>query len=140
MRIKLTVEYDGTNYAGWQRQENALAVQQVLEMSLSKLLARDTPVAGASRTDAGVHALGQAAHFDAASSIPPEKYAFALNAMLPPDIRVCESKEVAPGFHARFSSTGKLYRYVMYDRRQPSALYRNMCAHSIYPLDEALMN
>ena len=88
MRILLTLEYDGTGYAGWQRQENALAVQQVVEEAVSALVKRKTVLFGASRTDAGVHALGQRAHFDTASRIPPDKYPFALNTLLPPDIRV----------------------------------------------------
>ena len=78
-RILLTVEYDGTNYAGWQRQINGLAVQQVLEEALQKATKERIVVTGASRTDAGVHALGQAVHFDTESRIPPEKYPFVLN-------------------------------------------------------------
>ena len=92
MRILLTLEYDGTAYAGWQRQENALAVQQVVEEAVSRLVGERTVLFGASRTDAGVHALGQRAHFDTASRIPPDKYAYALNTMLPRDIRVRESR------------------------------------------------
>ena len=94
MRIKLTIEYDGTAYAGWQRQENALAVQQVIEEALTKLTRARVVIAGASRTDAGVHALGQTAHFDTESRIPPDKYAFALNTMLPADIRIRKSEAV----------------------------------------------
>ena len=85
-RIQLIVEYDGTNYAGWQRQENALAVQQVLEEKLSKLTRERVVLHGASRTDAGVHAMGQSAHFDTNCSIPAEKFSFAVNTMLPPDV------------------------------------------------------
>ena len=87
-RIQLIIEYDGTNYAGWQRQENALAVQQVLEERLSRLTKERIVLHGASRTDAGVHARGQSAHFDTLSRIPPEKFSFAVNTMLPEDIRV----------------------------------------------------
>lgn len=135
MRIKLTLEYDGTAYAGWQRQQNALAVQQVVEEALSRLTGEAVGVTGASRTDAGVHALGQVAHFDTLSPIPPEKFAFALNTMLPADVRVISSGPAAPDFHARFSARGKRYRYLMYDAPHASALYRGLCAHSIYPLD-----
>lgn len=135
MRIKLTLEYDGTAYAGWQRQQNALAVQQVVEEALSRLTGEAVGVTGASRTDAGVHALGQVAHFDTLSPIPPEKFAFALNTMLPADVRVISSGPAAPDFHARFSARGKRYRYLMYDATHASALYRGLCAHSIYPLD-----
>ena len=139
-RIQLILEYDGTAYAGWQRQENALAVQQVVEDSLSRLTGRDRVVLhGASRTDAGVHALGQSAHFDTDSRIPGDKFSFALNTMLPPDIRIRDSREVPPDFHARFSARGKRYRYFFYDDRHAGALNRFTHAHVIYPLDDARM-
>ncbi|MBQ8952983.1 MAG: tRNA pseudouridine(38-40) synthase TruA [Clostridia bacterium] len=139
-RIRLTVEYDGTNYSGWQRQENAVSVQQRLEEALEKLLREPVRVTGASRTDAGVHALGQTVHFDTASRIPPEKYAFALNTMLPDDIRVRASQAAAPDFHARFHARGKIYRYMMFNSPHASALLRSSHAHVMYPLDVALMN
>ncbi len=135
MRIKLTIEYDGTAYAGWQRQENALAVQQVIEEALTKLTRARVVIAGASRTDAGVHALGQTAHFDTESRIPPDKYAFALNTMLPADIRIRKSEAVSEAFHARFSNKGKRYRYLIYQSPHAGALNRNTHAHVIYPLD-----
>ena len=138
-RIHLTVEYDGTNYAGWQRQSNALAVQQVLEAALQRLTGARVVVHGASRTDAGVHALGQSCHFDTESRIPGEKFSYAANTLLPPDIRIRASEEVAPDFHARFSARGKRYRYLFYDDRHAGALNRFTHAHSIYPLDEARM-
>lgn len=138
-RIHLTVEYDGTAYAGWQRQANALAVQQVLEEALSRLTRESVVIHGASRTDAGVHALGQSCHFDTDSRIPAEKFSYAVNTMLPPDIRIRASEEAAPDFHARFSSKGKRYRYLFYDARHAGALNRFTHAHSIYPLDEGLM-
>lgn len=138
-RIHLIIEYDGTGYAGWQRQSNALAVQQVLEEALGKLTRAPVTLHGASRTDAGVHALGQSAHFDTDSRIPPEKYSYALNAMLPPDIRIKCSEAVPPDFHARFSTRGKRYRYLFYDARHAGALNRLTHVHSIYPLDDALM-
>lgn len=138
-RIKLTVEYDGTNYAGWQRQCNALAVQQVIEEALSRLTGERVVIHGASRTDAGVHALGQSAHFDTDSRIPGEKFSYAVNTMLPPDIRISRSQEAPEGFHARFSARGKRYRYLFYDAPHAGALNRLTHAHSIYPLDDALM-
>lgn len=138
-RIRLIVEYDGTNYAGWQRQKNALAVQQVLEEALSKLTRERVTIHGASRTDAGVHALGQSCHFDTESRIPAEKFSYAVNTLLPPDIRVRASEEVPPDFHARFSTKGKRYRYLFYDDRHAGALNRFTHAHSIYPLDEKKM-
>ena len=138
-RIHLIIEYDGTNYAGWQRQSNALAVQQVLEEALKRLTGETAIVHGASRTDAGVHALGQSAHFDTESRIPGEKFSFALNTLLPPDIRVRFSENVSMGYHARFSARGKRYRYLFHDAPHAGALNRFTHAHSIYRLDESLM-
>ena len=138
-RIHLIVEYDGTNYAGWQRQENALAVQQVLEEALSTLTRERVVIHGASRTDAGVHALGQSCHFDTESRIPADKFSYAVNTLLPPDIRVRTSQEAAPDFHARFSAKGKRYRYLFWDARHAGALNRFTHAHSIYPLDVGRM-
>ena len=138
-RIRLIVEYDGTNYAGWQRQLNALAVQQVIEEALSKLTRERVVIHGASRTDAGVHALGQSCHFDTDSRIPAEKFSYAVNTMLPPDIRIRHSEEVSPDFYARFSTKGKRYRYLFYDDHHAGALNRFTHAHSIYPLDEVRM-
>ena len=138
-RIQLTVEYDGTNYAGWQRQSNALAVQQVIEEALARLTGERIVLHGASRTDAGVHALGQCAHFDTNSRIPGEKFSYAVNTMLPPDIRIRRSQDAPDGFHARFSARGKRYRYLFYDAPHAGALNRLTHAHSIYPLDDARM-
>ena len=134
-RILLTVEYDGTNYAGWQRQINGLAVQQVLEEALQKATKERIVVTGASRTDAGVHALGQAVHFDTESRIPPEKYPFVLNTMLPRDVRVHSGREVPEGFHARFMTCGKRYTYRIVNSRHASAIRRNTHVHVPLPLD-----
>ena len=135
-RIRLIIEYDGTNYSGWQRQDNAVTVQQKLEEALRKLTGeREITATGASRTDAGVHALGQNVHFDTFSRIPGDKFSFALNTLLPDDIRVASSFEASSEFHARFSSTGKEYRYLFLPSQHASALYRNLCWHVIYPLD-----
>ncbi len=134
-RIRLTIEYDGYAYAGWQRQENALAVQQVVEECIQKLTGEQIGIIGASRTDAGVHALGQVAAFDTCSRIPPEKFSFALNTMLPADVRIRESALAADDFHPRFQAKGKLYRYRIFSAPHASAIERNLCAHVIYPLD-----
>ena len=138
-RILLTVEYDGTNYTGWQRQLNGLAVQQVLEEALQKATKERIVVTGASRTDAGVHALGQAVHFDTESRIPPEKYPFVLNTMLPRDVRVHTGREVPEGFHARFMTCGKRYTYRIVNSRHASAIRRNTHVHVPLPLDLAPM-
>ena len=134
-RIHLIVEYDGTAYAGWQRQANAMTVQEKLERAILKLTGEEICVSGASRTDAGVHALGQSAHFDTESRIPADKFSFALNTLLPPDIRVTRSEEVPLEFHARFSTRGKRYRYLFHAAPHAGALTRNTHAHVIYPLD-----
>lgn len=134
-RIHLIVEYDGTDYAGWQRQANAMTVQERLERAVAKLTGERVCVSGASRTDAGVHALGQSAHFDTESRIPADKFSFALNTLLPPDIRVVNSEEVGPDFHARFSGRGKRYRYLIWAAPHAGALNRHTHAHVIYPLD-----
>ena len=138
-RILLTVEYDGTAYAGWQRQINGLAVQQVLEEALASACGHPVTVTGASRTDAGVHALDQKAHFDTGSSIPPDKFAFVLNTMLPPDIRIRESRQVPSAFHARFLTSGKTYNYRIWNARHASALKRNTHWHVPVPLEENLV-
>ena len=138
-RIQLIIEYDGTRYAGWQRQENALAVQQVVEEKLRKLTKENIVIHGASRTDAGVHAMGQSAHFDTVCRIPADKFSYALNTMLPPDIRIRHSRQVPEEFHARFSTKGKRYRYLFQVSPHAGALNRLTHAHIIYPLDEKLM-
>lgn len=138
-RVLLTVSYDGTNYAGWQLQENAVAVQQRLEEALERLIHTPVRVTGASRTDAGVHALGQRVHFDTSSRIPADKYPFALNTCLPPDIRVLEGQNVSGDFHARFDAKGKCYTYRIHNAPHASALYRNITAHVPYRLDVPLM-
>ena len=135
-RILLTVEYDGAAYAGWQRQENGLAVQQVLEEALSSVCGHPVSVTGASRTDAGVHALDQKVHFDTGCRIPPDKYSFVLNTVLPPDIRVSGSREVPPDFHARFLTSGKTYTYRIWNARHASALKRNTHWHIPVTLEE----
>ncbi|MFR5855805.1 MAG: hypothetical protein ACLUE8_16595 [Lachnospiraceae bacterium] len=118
-RVLLTVSYDGTAYAGWQRQQNALAVQQVLEEALRKLTGEATlTVTGSSRTDAGVHALGQRVHFDTASRIPPDKFPFALNTCLPADIRGA-GRTVRPGGVSRPVRRGGQAVYLSHPQRAP---------------------
>lgn len=134
-RILLTIEYDGTAYCGWQRQLNGPSVQQKVEEALFKVTGERVGITGASRTDAGVHALGQRAHFDMESTIPAGKLPFALNTKLPRDIRVTAGREVDAYFHARFDAAGKEYGYLIYNRRHPSALLRDLSAHVSVPLD-----
>ena len=115
MRIKLTVSYDGTSYCGWQVQPNKITVQQVLQDAISKATGEnDIKVTGSGRTDAGVHAVGQIAHFDTKSSIPPHKFFKAINAHLPLDIRVKDSELVSDDFDARKTAKKKTYCYTLY--------------------------
>ncbi|MGI6160962.1 MAG: tRNA pseudouridine(38-40) synthase TruA [Christensenellales bacterium] len=138
-RIKLIIEYDGSGYAGWQTQKNAVGVQQAVEEAIEAVSGIRTAVHGSGRTDAGVHAYAQTAHFDTESSVPPDKWMYALNALLPPDIRVTSSGEADGEFHARFSATGKKYVYTIFNAPHAPALLRNMAWHVFIPLDIELM-
>jgi tRNA pseudouridine38-40 synthase len=116
-RIKLIVAYDGTAYCGWQIQPNGITIESVLNEALTKLLGEDILVIGASRTDSGVHALGNVAVFDTGSGMPADKIAFALNTKLPDDIRIQESYEVPLDFHPRYCKTLKTYEYKIYNHK-----------------------
>ena len=139
--IKLILEYDGTNYHGWQSQQGSgmPTIQDALEEALRKLTKEDIRTVSCGRTDAGVHALGHVANFPTESRIPAEAWAPALNSLLPADIRVLASEEAAPDFHARFSAKGKQYRYHVLARRAPSALGRNHAWHVDRKLNLAVM-
>ena len=137
--IKLTIEYDGSHYAGWQRQPNAVTVQQKIEEALKKLTGEKIRVTGSGRTDSGVHARGQAANFLTNSSIPPEKFSYALNSLLPRDIRIVCSREVDGSFHARFSATGKRYKYSLIVCPHGTAIGYQYLHHVRVPLDIAAM-
>ena len=129
--IKLVLEYDGTNYHGWQSQQGSgvPTIQDALEEALRKLTKENIKTVSSGRTDAGVHALGHVANFPTESRIPAAAWAPALNRLLPPDIRILSSEEVPHDFHARFSATGKEYRYHVLLRPAPSALRRNHAWH-----------
>lgn len=115
-RIKLVVAYDGTNYCGWQVQPNGETIEGVLNRALSELLGEDIKVTGASRTDSGVHSLGNVAVFDTETRIPPEKISYALNQRLPEDIVVQDSCQVADDFHPRHCNSRKTYEYRILNR------------------------
>ena len=115
-RVQLIIAYDGTNYCGWQMQPNGITVEEVLNRHLSELLKEEIHVIGASRTDSGVHALGNVAVFDTETKIPPEKLSFALNQRLPEDIRIQASFETAPNFHPRRCNSTKTYEYKILNR------------------------
>ena len=138
-RYKITVSYLGTNYCGWQTQKNGTSVQSVLENAFSKLFGAKTAVTGSGRTDAGVHALGQVAHFDAETSIPAEKIPFAINTMLPEDVRVLSCEEVSPDFHARFQAKEKTYVYKLYLSPHLNPLKNATAENICVPLDFAEM-
>ncbi|HHY23318.1 MAG TPA: tRNA pseudouridine(38-40) synthase TruA [Clostridiaceae bacterium] len=137
--IKLIIEYDGTNYNGWQSQMNGTAIQDIVEGALFQLTGEKVKLTGSGRTDSGVHAYGQVANFFSTSSIPAEKFSFALNTILPKDIIIKKSLEVGSEFHARFSAKGKKYRYLIYNSTHPSALLRNRTFHVFYNLNIAAM-
>ncbi len=115
-RIKLVIAYDGTNYCGWQKQPSAITVEEVVNKHLSQLLGEDIEVIGSSRTDSGVHALGNVAVFDTETKIPAQKISYALNQRLPEDIRVQSSCEVPLGFHPRYQKSCKTYEYKILNR------------------------
>lgn len=134
-RVLLRVAYDGTNYCGWQKQNNGVAVEAVLNKHLSELLGTEISVIGASRTDAGVHAMGNVAVFDTDSRIPGEKFAYALNQRLPDDIAIQESKEVAPDFHPRYCKCNKTYEYRVLNRKFPLPTERLYSYFLYYNID-----
>lgn len=138
-RVKLIVAYDGTNYCGWQIQQNGITVEEVLNRTISELIGEQIAVIGASRTDSGVHAMGNVAVFDTESRIPAEKMSFALNQRLPEDIRIQESCEVAPDWHPRYCDTRKTYEYRILNRRFAIPTQRLYSHFFYYPLDVAKM-
>ena len=111
MRLLLRVAYDGTSYSGWQRQDNAVTIEGELNSAISELTGEQVEVIGASRTDAGVHSLGNICVFDTETKIPAEKFCYAINNLLPADIRVIESREVDGNFHPRHCDSVKTYEY-----------------------------
>lgn len=140
MRVCLTVAYDGTNYHGWQIQPNGITIESVLNQALSDLLGEKITVIGASRTDAGVHSLGNVAVFDTNARMPAEKMSYALNQRLPDDVVVQESKEVAPDFHPRRCESRKAYEYRILNRKFPDPTRRRDTYFYHYDLDVANMN
>lgn len=134
-RIRLTVAYDGTNYCGWQVQPNGITIEEVLNQALSGLLGEPIRVIGASRTDSGVHALGNVAVFDTASSIPPERISYALNRRLPEDIVVVKSEEVPPDWHPRYRNSRKTYEYHILNAPVPDPTKRLTTYFVSYRLD-----
>lgn len=138
--IKLILEYDGTAYAGWQRQLNQPTIQEAVETAIGGVTQAKVSVMGAGRTDAGVHALGQVASFRTERDMAPMEWVRALNAHLPDDIAVLAAAVVPDTFHARHAAKGKLYEYRILNRPERPAVDRLFCWHVYKPLDDAAMN
>lgn len=136
---RTTLSYDGTDYLGWQLQPQGITIQARLQEALSTLAGEPVAVVGAGRTDAGVHAHGQVAHFDLPTPVPPSGILKGLNSMLPDDIRVLKVEPAPPSFHARFSARSKTYRYYFDTAPVASPFRARYTLHHPYPLDrEAL--
>lgn len=139
-RVALVIQYLGTHFHGWQRQLNHRTVQEEIETALERVLGDRVTLHGAGRTDAGVHAAAQVAHFDATGSIPPEKWAAILNSRLPTDILIRASAAVSQNWHARFCAKSRRYRYTLYTDSRPNLFVQPFSWHYYYqPLDESLI-
>jgi tRNA pseudouridine38-40 synthase len=138
--IKLILEYDGTGYAGWQRQLNQPTIQEAVEHAIEGVTQTRVAVIAAGRTDAGVHALGQVASFRIDRDMTPRQWARALNAHLPETIAVQSAAIMPDAFHARYSAKGKLYAYRILNRPERPTVDRHYCWHVYKPLNDAAMN
>lgn len=136
-KYKLTIAYDGTTFCGWQVQPNGISIQYLIQHALEILLKKTTSVTGSGRTDAGVHALGQVAHFTADHFIDMAKLRFQLNGLLPQEIRVLEIEPAAETFHARYSALSKIYRYHLHTDPVMLPFKRLYSVHIHRPLDIA---
>ncbi len=138
--IKLTIEYDGTDFAGWQVQPNARTVQETVQRAISRITGEpEITLVGSGRTDAGVHARAQVASVKTDTTIPADDLVHAINTQLPEDVAVIDARDVPDDFHARYSATGKTYRYTIINRAVPSPLERNRACLVRRPLDVAAM-
>jgi tRNA pseudouridine38-40 synthase len=137
--IKLVIEYDGSNYHGWQVQPHHLTIQEVIEKKIEIMTRQRARLIASGRTDAGVHALGQVANFQTSSQISVEGFRRGLNSLLPSDIIIKSAEEVGPEFHAQFGAKQKTYRYLILNRGLPSALYRSYSWHLPFPLDLSIL-
>ncbi len=140
MRFALGIEYDGSNYCGWQRQNHVNSVQQEVEKALSKIVNLPTQVVCAGRTDTGVHGFNQVIHFDSPVDRGQAGWELGINTHLPKDIAVKWSCPVSDDFHARFSATARQYRYVIYNSKLRPAILNKGLSHCHFPLDEKLMH
>lgn len=133
--IKLTIEYDGKEYNGWQKQPNKLNIQGTIENAIYQITAEEVELNASGRTDAGVHALGQVANFKTNSNLPIEKFPIALNSKLKKSIVIQKAEEVEEKFHARYNCKQKTYRYIINNSRQGTAIYRGLEYHVSVKLD-----
>lgn len=140
MRVALGIEYDGTAYNGWQRQNTGTGVQQLVERALAKVANHELDVVCAGRTDTGVHATGQVAHLDSPSDRSMRGWVLGANSNLPDDISVCWAQQVPHDFHARYSATARTYRYLILNRLVRSALFRQRAWWVYETLDESRMH
>ena len=127
--IKLTIEYDGKEYNGWQKQPNKLNIQGEIERAIQNITGKQVELIGSGRTDAGVHAFGQVANFKIDSDFPIEKMAIAINSQLKKSIRIKKTEEVSQEFHSRYNCHSKTYQYVIDNSEQGSAIYRGLSYH-----------
>src|SRR5579862_9648123 len=137
--LKLTIAYDGATFHGWQIQPGQPTIQGAIAEAASQITQEKIFIHGASRTDTGVHALGQVAHFKTQSALPSAEFQRALNALLPPTIRIVAAEEVGPTFHARWSARGKIYRYRIYRGKVVPPMIWRYVLHYPFPLDEEAM-
>lgn len=138
--IKLTIEYDGTNYNGWQRQSSRFkTIQEEIEKAIKKITGRNPKLYGSGRTDSGVSAKGQVANFHTNSNLSLEKLRRGLNAVLPRDISIIKTEEVSKSFHSRFDAKSKIYRYTILNRNSQSPFLNRFCLHIPCKLNLSLM-
>lgn len=133
--IKLTIEYDGKEFNGWQKQTNKLNIQGEIERAIEAITGEKIELNASGRTDAGVHSLGQVANFKTNSKIPIDKFAIAINSQVKSSIRIINAEEVAQSFHSRYNCKQKTYRYIINNSKYGSAVYRNLEYHMPIKLD-----
>ena len=133
--IKITIQYNGKNYCGWQKQNNSPGIQGTIEKAIFDITREEVKITGSGRTDAGVHALGQVANFKTNSQIPVDRIPNALNAKLPKDISIVKAEEVDEDFHSRYSAKKKTYRYQIYNSQYRSPIYADISYPVKYDLD-----
>ncbi len=137
--VRLLIEYDGTQYAGWQWQKNEKTIQETLSKAIEQVIQEEVKLYGASRTDAGVHAIGQVANFKTTSNIPSERLLHAINFYLPYDITVKDASDVAESFHAQYCATSKIYQYTLFNDWIRTSLHRHFCYLYGFQLDISTM-